>query len=467
MYDMTDVMDAREAQSYADAFEAEAGDRLYDVEPDSAPPPRVRHPALSDITTTERGATVFTLTVDDGAEKGIREAIAKMDRKVKRWGGEVKIVSEVEQHVPHWMKRNPDGTRVMIRQLVMTIETPALLGKGRAKLVGSFEAAEEGDEVYRHALGGADPAILEPYLADKRWKGCDHCGFNRDRRATFLCELEDGSLKLVGRQCSQDYLGLEPADILARDAIYQTLTAAGDEEDGAWGGSWPATFHVESLVRLAYRVAKRHGGYSRDASDKIFRDLTALQGAGDYGPIKFNAEIRAFYKALPEPEPLDLIDLAQYVERMDGDYGQNVRIALSCEYAKMKRYRTVVSGIGVYVGKLKTKAERAEAEARAAAGGPKAKHLDGEVKERLTFVATVDRTTPFNSAYGGGVVVAMTATDGSKVVHFSTSASVPDVGKTYAVKATIKEQGKNKLTGGPETTVTRADYVEAAEGSLL
>lgn len=464
MYDMTDVLDHTADQIAADAFEADGGDRVMPETDWSAPS---RHPALSDIASTEHGTTVFTLTVDDGAEKGIREAIAKMSRKVGRWGGEVKVVSEVEQFVPHWMKRNPDGTRKLIRQLVMTIETPALLGKGRAKLVGSFEAAEEGDEVYRHALGDADPAILEPYLIDKRWKGCDHCGFNRDRRATFLCELEDGSLKLVGRQCSQDYLGLEPADILARDAIYRTITGTADEDEGAWGGSWPTTFHVETLVRRAYRVAKRHGGYSRDASDRIFQDIAALEGALDFGKSTTYKDIRAFYKTLPEPEPLDLIDLAEYVERMDGDYGQNVRIALSCEYAKLKRRRTVVSGVGVYVGKLLTRKQRLEKEARDAATRPAAKHLDGAAKDRLTFVATVDRCTPFNNNFGGGLVVAMTAADGSKVVHFSTTAFKPEVGKTYAVKATIKEQGKNRLTGGPETTVTRAEYTEATEGTLI
>lgn len=463
MYDMTDALEHRNDEIVADAFEVAGDDPLVIDDYD-----RHRHSRLSQVVDTERGTSVFTLVVDDGAEKGIREAVAKMDRKVKRWGGEVKIIAEDEQFVEHWLKkRGPDGKIKMVRQLVLTIETPALLGTSRTKLVGTFELAEDGVEVYRHALGDADPAILEPYLIDNRWKGCDHCGYNRDRHSTFLCELEDGSLKLVGRQCSQDYLGLEPADILARDAIYRTIVGKTDEEDGGWGGSWTNTFHVESLVRRAYRVCKRHGGYSRDASDKIFNDIAALEGAVDFGRSTHYRDIRAFYKALPEPEPLDLIDLAEFVEKMDGDYGQNVRIAFGCEYAKMKRRRIVVSGVGVYVGKLATRKQRLEQEARDAASRPAAKHLDGKVGDRLTIVAKVDRTNPFNNNFGGGVVVSMTTADGAKLVHFSTLAFTPEVGKTYAVKATIKDHAKNRINGSPETIVTRCAYTEATEGSLI
>jgi hypothetical protein len=170
--------------------------------------------------------------------------------------------------------------RETVRQVRLTIESPAVAGK-KAKLIGAFEAAEDGESVYRHALNGATEADIEPFLA--RWQDCDHCGFKRDRRASFVCETEDGQRVVIGRQCSRDFLGLDAAELLAREAIRKSLSAGGEDEEESSGGWGTRYIHVPSLVLKAYLVAKRLGGYSRDTSD-VFRDhVAALEGARDFG----------------------------------------------------------------------------------------------------------------------------------------------------------------------------------------
>lgn len=459
------AMSHREDGVYEDAFQS-ADVAEQDVV--DTPVETWRHPRLGDIEALDSGVVRFDLTCDDRAESDVRKAVEKLSRRLKKWGGEVKITAEREVFKEHWSRRKlPNGEPRMVRQVILTVEAPALAGTARTKLVGSFELAEDGVEVYRHALGDADPAILEPYLKDNRWRGCDHCGFNRHRKATFLCEMEDGSLKLVGRQCSRDFLGLEPGDILARSTIYRELAGlAGDEDsEGAWG-SFPSMFHVESYVRTAYLVAKRYGGYNRELAFDMMQDVAALEGAVDFGRSTTYQDIRDRYAALPAPEPLDLQALCDFVDAMDGDYGRNVQIAFACEYAKLKRRRLVMSAVGVYVGKVLTQAQRAREAAEREARMP-ARHLAGAVKDRVTFRAVIDRCTPYTSQFGYGLVIAMTGEDGARVVHFSTSDVKPEVGKTYAVKATIKAHETDRRSDAPQTVVTRAVYTEVQAGSLL
>lgn len=454
-----------QAEFDEDAYQADFEQRMADEQ--AAAKRLWRHSRLGDAEAVAEGVIRFDLTCDDGAERAVRQSVEKLHRRMKKWGGAVKIVAEQEVFKEHWSrKRSPDGERVKIRQVILTVEAPALAGTERTRLVGSFEMAEDGVEVYRHALGDADPAILEPYLIDNRWRGCDHCGYNRHRKATFLCEMADGSLKLVGRQCSRDFLGLDPGDILARDTIYRELSGLAGEEEGSWG-SFPSMFHVESFVQTAYRVAKRFGGYNRECGDEMMTHIAALEGARDYGRSTPMQDLRDEYARLPEPEPLDLEDLCAFVDGMSGDYGQNVRIAFSCEYAKMKRRRLVLSGVGVYVGKLATRAQMAREAAEKAARRPAPKHLDGQAKDRLTFRAEIDRCTPYMSQFGPGLVIAMTAEDGSKIVHFATGDVKPEKGKTYTVKATIKAHETDRHAGGPQTVVSRAVYTEDQPGSLL
>lgn len=465
-----DVMDHRATAVAEDAFEsaefdaADKGDLRAGAHHDAH---NWRHARLGENEVVGDGVIRFDLTCDDRAEHDVLKSIEKLNRRMKKWGGEVRVVGTQEVFKDHWSrKRNGDGEIAKIRQVILTVEAPALAGTARTKLVGSFELAEDGVEVYRHALGDADPAILEPYLEGDRWRGCDHCGFNRHRKATFLCEMADGSLKLVGRQCSRDFLGLEPGDILARDTIYRELAGLAGEDEGSWG-SFPSLFHVESFVQTAYIVAKRFGGYNRECADEMMTHIAALEGARDYGRSTTYADIRYDYAQRPAPEPLDLADLCDFIDRMDGDYGQNVRIAFSCEFAKLKRRRLVLSGVGVYVGKLATRAQLAREAAEKAARRPAPKHLDGQPKDRLTFRAEVDRCTPYVGHFGPGLVVAMTAEDGSKIVHFATGDVKPEKGKTYTVKATIKAHETDRHTGGPQTVVSRAVYEEDKPGSLL
>jgi hypothetical protein len=442
--------------------------------PDPAEFGTFRHRRVSEVEELPNQRLRFTLTCDDGQEDEVKAAIKKLNRKLKKFGQEITVVREEVVFKDHWLTngrigpevRDSDGVnvaspyggrltkRAQVRTCLLTIETPAVAGV-KAKLIGSFELAEDGESVYRHAFHGATEADLEPFLA--RWRDCDHCGFKRGRRATFLCETEEGDRVLIGRQCSRDYLGLDAADLLARDAVFRELVGANDDEEGLWGGAYRNYFYVPTAVDLAYKVARKLGGYSREISDKFRRDYHALNGVRDYGRDTTNEDIRRAYKeweAKHPIEPLDAQAFADYIWGVSGDFGENLRIVFSCEYAKNKRLGLVLAGVGLFVGraaKLKAEAEKNKAL-------PPAKLIEGKEGDRVDFEAEVVRTFVKEGVYGTTCIVSLRGDDGAAAVNFHTGIDRPKGGERYHVRGTIKRQGTNRITGKPETVLARCIY---------
>ncbi|AFU88103.1 hypothetical protein CcrColossus_gp233 [Caulobacter phage CcrColossus] len=445
-----------------------------------------KNPRIGERLDLESGRQVYTILCDDGQEEEIKALILKLNKKLKKWDQTINILAEDEVIKEHWLRGHHVGAEVTdaerssdqkmkfdyninsiayrgkVRQVLLTIDSPAVAGK-KTKVIGSFELAEDGVEVYRHALNGASQADIEPFIS--RWRDCDHCGYVRNRRASFVCEDAEGNRSIIGRQCSRDFLGLDAAELLAREAIRKVLSNGGEEDEDRVGGGGPVYIHVETLVQRAYLVAKRMGGYSKDQRDTFLDHLAALEGARDYGRSDHYATLRAEYKewvAKAKPEPLNFMKFADYVFSASGDFGHNLQIAFSLEWAKQKRRTLLAAGVGLYIGRL-LKLEKE----KAAQDRLPAKHLDAVEGKRVDFNGTVERTIPLSSDYGLKTLVSIVCPDGSRCVHFCTSHVVPEAGKTYAIRATVKEHKTNKRFGTPETVISRAIYEIANQPALL
>lgn len=441
-----------------------------------------KNPRIGERTDLENGRQVYTILCDDGQEVELKALVTKLNKKLGKWGQTINILSEEVQFKTHWLlkggwrtdtevsetpaaiaRREARGDKqITVRQVLLTIDSPAVAGK-KTKLIGSFELAEDGENVYRHALNGATTTDIEPFLA--RWRDCDHCRFKRNRRASFICEDEQGRRAVIGRQCSRDFLGLDAAELLAREAIRKVLSAGGEDDEDERISFGIRYIHVETFVQQAYLVAKRLGGYSRDMRDEFLDHLAALEGARDYGRDTHYSDLRNEYKEWvkkAKPEPLDFHAFADYIFSATGDFGENLRIAFSCEWAKPKRRTMLAAGVGLYIGRLLKLAKAAVVDTR-----PAAKHLDAAEGQRVNFVGAVERTIPLPSDYGIKTLVSILCDDGSRCVHYCTSAVQPEAGKRYAIRATIKKH-ETKPTFGPQTVITRAVYEDVpAQPPLL
>lgn len=392
------------------------------------------------------GRQTFVIVCDDGYDVDVLAMLKKMNKKLKKWGSETRLVSTGERfvEVQPWYARK----KVLRRKVLLTIDAPAVAGT-KAKLIGSFERAEADGEVYCHALNDTPEEVIQAFK--HRWNECDHCKTRRDRNQSFVCQTEVGEIVVIGRQCSQAYLGLHPAEILAREGIRKLLTGlAGFTPDGEWVGFCTRYRDMEDLVLKCYMVAKRFKGYSRELRMEMLDHIAALDG----GRFKGAKEIRDWYVEHPLDEPLDYYALANYVESMRGDYGRNLQIALLSERVRPKRVTLILSGIGLFVGR----AAKLKMEAEPNVPKKERKLLAGDLGQRLDFVGTVVKTVPYEGFYGNGVAITIEGDDGSNSVHFSMKDENPVAGNRYAIRATIKRQDADKV----QTVLTRAEYKPVA-----
>lgn len=423
-------------------FDAAAEDHEIPAVEAEADAPWV-HPSILKI---ERltDVTRYTIYVERGAVSDFEAEIEKLNKLIRRHGSAITIVERSIVETKDWLDRRRDNFHYVI-------DAPAVAGE-KAKLAGTFELAEDNESIYTVVLPGYEEAQIAAFKP--RWQECDHCHADRKRHASFVCEREDGTFVVIGRNCSRAYLGISPADLLARAAVARMIEGKDEDEEGFFGFR-TSMFNVEEKVREAYRVAKHLGGYSKETRSLFEDHMRALRGAKDDGyPWKY-AKIREEYEGKPIPE-INLVDFADYVESATGDFGENLRIALGCEYAKLKRAGIVIAGTGLYVGR----ALKRERDAAARADLPTAKHIEAPIGKRVDLVATVIKTRPYESMYGAGMMIQMRAADGSNAIQFTSGENTPEAGKTYAIRGTIKKHDKDKRTGEPQTMLSRCIFKE-------
>lgn len=461
-----EVMAHRETELATEQFERSAEDvadyeRASDnwqrgLDADGQP---LRHPRLGEVEHLD-GFDRYTVTVDTECEADVLAVVKKLNNMVKRHGGEVRVVSQERTSVAHsWRKvRDRDtGKKVplMVQQVVMTIEAPAVAGE-RAKLVGSFELAEDNESVYHNCVPGFSGEDMAPFA--HRWQDCDHCGKRRARHASFVCEQADGARLLIGRQCSMAYLGLSPADLLARASIARELDGGGEDEGMGFGPS--LGMHVETVMLRAYRVAKHFGGYSRHIREDFYEHMTALSGRKDERGSYTYANIRAMYAEKAPIEPMDLEAFADWLwDRRNDEFVSKLNIIFSCEYVKPKRFALLVAGVGSYIGRLIRTAEEKAADTAKKATLPAAKHASAAEGERFDAEGVVLRTAPYSNDFGGGVVIAIRCDDGSNLLHwYSACRNPPSKDDRVKLRATVKKHGVDQRSGEPQTVVSRAKY---------
>ena len=89
---------------------------------------------------------------------------------------------------------------------------------------------------------------------------CDHCNTSRYRSETFLVRHDDGTVRQVGRQCIRDFLGHDPAAMLAGLDAFRSLEFSMSERE-EWGRSAPRTWTVEDVITAAARIVRADGWY--------------------------------------------------------------------------------------------------------------------------------------------------------------------------------------------------------------
>lgn len=223
-----------------------------------------------------------------------------------------------------------------------------LLTHGNSRFVASIELLDSGDSVVLTAPG-YDKAIPAHYYTTQK-NHCDHCGHNRQRRRFFLVE-KDGELLQVGSTCVKEFVGVDPARLLA---VFQTLKAftgqdiLGDDLGGSCASRGFYGRSVESIVAMAAIIIKHDGGYTKGETWRVVH-------AAMFPPVYDDSEsvrIRAKYQNTECA--IDFDAFKTFVSEMaPNNYTNNLKsVVNSTQIDQRNLFAILVSGVYVYMKEI-------------------------------------------------------------------------------------------------------------------
>lgn len=246
---------------------------------------------------------------------------------------------------------------------------------------GFFVRAREGVD-----FGGERPEEMK----------CDHCGHNRPRSKTYLIKGPDGEVKQIGSTCVEAYLGVKPEGLwaLEYDGLKNFTRSSGKSE--------PARhYKVDETLSMALAVSDGGEEFKPSSWDKsTIGDVVDLRFGGKHVNPKWRTEMSN--KAAEMRDNGSVEKLKKMISEMDSnsDYAQNLKAAISEEYASPMAQNLLVSAVSII-----QREERAKkwAEERAAREKAKQEAKDafksghfGKVSDKLKNVEfEVMSTRPF------------------------------------------------------------------------
>lgn len=285
---------------------------------------------------------------------------------------------------------------------------------------------------------------------------CQHCGHARRRNNVFLLEHDDRGFIIVGRQCIAAFLGVS-VEQLAWAYTFERIASARDEE---WEGT---SWHVDggssvlSVLANTAAVVRRKGWRSQAVAnvDDTGGASTANLVSYVMGPPPRGEQENKYFRRFCEEVAVEERDwdtaraIVQWVSDVSpgSEWIETLKAIVRLGWCKARRFPILCSAIVGYERELARAAEREERIAAAKQG-----HI-GEVKQRITFAATITAHAMTQSEYGYGTRINMRDDEGHEAVWFASKSISVEVGQRFMVTATVKKHGTFGRVD--QTTLTR------------
>lgn len=311
--------------------------------------------------------------------------------------------------------------------VIVTGESPKLNGYTFAATIEHTEAGN----LLKTVPGAEVPAMYRTSGPD-----CDHCRTKRQRNETFVIKHDDGTFKLIGRQCLRDFLGHKDPHAIAEFATLliefgEMLRDMDREENFARG-----TFYYQALeVLTETAMVIRLDGWTSRKTAAEHEGLCATATTVEWltrPPV--NSEDRELRKRYDVSDSDKARAAAALVwaqnQNAETDYLWNLRIMANLPAWTMKNFGLGCSIIAAYNRTISGEVERAKAKT--------SEHF-GTVGKREVFTVTVLNVTEIETQFGTSRLVIMMDKAGNKAKWFASSGVGMEIGGTYDVKATVKK----------------------------
>jgi hypothetical protein len=387
--------------------------------------------------------------------------LTKLIKKANRYGNEpitftVGDVYEVKREYTDW-----DGETRSRRVELCDIEVTGSAPKaGPYDFLARLEHTDAGNLL--QVVPGKD-VTLHPRFRECS-PVCEHCNTRRARKDTFVVlNRETGDQKQIGKNCLQDYLGIDPRAAIAKCAFE---FASGDdlEEFGSFGDfHWSQT--LEYLLTVTCTSIRIDGWLSKGAAGE-HQESTATRVAllWHFRPNKEQREEieRMRSKLRPEDRELALkvIAWARALDTKGSDYLHNLKVACAKDELHNPRHVGLIcSAVAAYNRdqELETR-RRAELQSRKAS-----KHVGSKGERLRNLKASVLLVRDLGeSQWGHNILYKFLTIDGDVLTWITGKELEIAQGRAVEITATVKDH--KEYQGILETALTRAvvDEIEDA-----
>jgi len=281
---------------------------------------------------------------------------------------------------------------------------------------------------------------------------CDHCGYTRIRKETFLVQHDtDGEIKQVGRQCVADFLGHgDPRRFIK---TYEWFAEASDWCERGWAGirDERETFSLKAFLAMTNAVIRKYGWVSSGKSYETGQTSTAAEVLEQLNPSR-----RQYLKTdqlvdCNENDGEYAEKVIEWTKNIQGtsDYEHNIKTIAHQEYVIRKTWGFAASMIMAY----KRANEPLERKDR------KVSNYFGNVGDKINLTLTFKATYSFDSSWGTVHLHRfIDEATGNIFIWQASRFSYMVEDKTYQVKGTIKKHKDYKDV--KQTILTRCKVEE-------
>jgi len=371
----------------------------------------------------------------------------------------VRIVDRVDRRVdvPDQFERLR-GNAGATRQVVLPVARVEM--EGTAPWIGQWKVVGR-----RHRVRRRDkPSIVVSYgdvpgSIAARDMCCDHCGTSRDRAVTYSLVREDGQREVeVGASCLADFVG-EPGDeriLEGIECVSAILREVQEAADPYWrhGGEREVLEEARLVMAVANRMIQDEGWVSGAEARRADIEPTWRKVAST---LELSRQETGLLVGSQSPLGADYVmadDAIAWVRASEvSPFVSEVSRAIDFGLAGRREIAMLCAGIAMYRRHLQDeelcRRERLQAKLSC--------HV-GAKGERLEMVVSVRRMFPFQSQWGGGVVVLMSDPDGNLLSWTTSRHPGMQIGNCYEIKGTVKDHGavrSGAAEGAPETLLSR------------
>lgn len=366
--------------------------------------------------------------------------IADLNKRADRFGLQHMIL--IKGEAEYVESKTDSGEKIIRKYFPVTIEGPEVQIEGW-QLIAALDHSGNGNGNIVRVSPCWDRIIPEHYRTASS-ENCDHCHTRRSDRIKTYILFKDGEYKQVGSTCLRDFMGHGSPESIAKTAEYLWSFDAAEFEFLNDGDRNYSEYRLlEEVLAHAFIFIRTEGYVSvRKAEEKFITPTKArvLSNLVSKDDDKLIPQSRDYEKAK------EAIAWARAIEDKTDDYSWNLHILAEGEYIHRRSTGFACALAYSYTRATEVKVEK------------KNEHF-GTVGKRAEYDLTVTHMKVGEGSNGYWTLIGFIDPENRCAVWFASGVKEDEfeVGKTYHIKATVKNHGE--YNGLAQTQLTRCAVV--------